>query len=161
MEDHIYPMEKEFSKLSKSSTRWTVHPDEEKLKEIAKRQGLWNLWLPVCSLFILSLMRLRISTCLAHTNVTSSLSVEHMQQTCWFLFLLSLYSSIVLLGHKNYFLMGAMTIRRLISCWVQASQILSMVTFVKSWVVQFGLHKCLIVGHQTLEIWRYVILEIS
>ncbi|KAL8121550.1 hypothetical protein AgCh_018331 [Apium graveolens] len=42
-------MEKEFYKLSKSSTRWTVHPQEEKLKEIAKRQGLWNLWLPVDS----------------------------------------------------------------------------------------------------------------
>lgn len=48
MEDYIYPMESEFYKLANSSMRWTVHPDEEKLKEIAKKQGLWNLWLPVC-----------------------------------------------------------------------------------------------------------------
>lgn len=46
MEDYIYPMESEFYKLANSSMRWTVHPEEEKLKEIAKKQGLWNLWLP-------------------------------------------------------------------------------------------------------------------
>ncbi|KAK3017984.1 hypothetical protein RJ639_002741 [Escallonia herrerae] len=46
MEDHIYPMEKEFIKLSQSSMRWTIHPEEEKLKEMAKREGLWNLWVP-------------------------------------------------------------------------------------------------------------------
>ncbi|WOH07299.1 hypothetical protein DCAR_0726729 [Daucus carota subsp. sativus] len=49
MEDYIYPMEKEFYKLSNTSMRWTVHPEEEKLKEIAKQQGLWNLWLPLDS----------------------------------------------------------------------------------------------------------------
>ncbi|XP_017222928.1 probable acyl-CoA dehydrogenase IBR3 isoform X1 [Daucus carota subsp. sativus] len=49
MEDHIYPMESEFNKLANSSMRWTVHPDEEKLKEMAKKQGLWNLWLPLDS----------------------------------------------------------------------------------------------------------------
>lgn len=48
MQDHIYPMESEFYKLANSSRRWTVHPEEEKLKDIAKKQGLWNLWLPVC-----------------------------------------------------------------------------------------------------------------
>lgn len=48
MEDHIYPMENEFYSLANSSKRWTVHPEEEKLKEIAKREGLWNLWIPVC-----------------------------------------------------------------------------------------------------------------
>ncbi|KAK1380288.1 putative acyl-CoA dehydrogenase IBR3 [Heracleum sosnowskyi] len=49
MEDYIYPMESEFYKLANSSMRWTVHPEEEKLKEIAKKQGLWNLWLPLDS----------------------------------------------------------------------------------------------------------------
>ena len=47
MEDHIYPMENEFYKLAQSSSRWTVHPEEESLKELAKKEGLWNLWIPV------------------------------------------------------------------------------------------------------------------
>ncbi|XP_021291318.1 probable acyl-CoA dehydrogenase IBR3 [Herrania umbratica] len=46
MEDHIYPMENEFSKRAQSELRWTVHPEEEKLKELAKKEGLWNLWIP-------------------------------------------------------------------------------------------------------------------
>ncbi|OAY56054.1 hypothetical protein MANES_03G198800v8 [Manihot esculenta] len=46
MEDHIYPLENEFYKLSQSSSRWTVHPEEERLKELAKKEGLWNLWIP-------------------------------------------------------------------------------------------------------------------
>lgn len=49
MDDHIYPMEKEFYKNAQSSSRWTVHPAEEKLKEFAKREGLWNLWIPLDS----------------------------------------------------------------------------------------------------------------
>ena len=56
MEEHIYPMENEFYKLAQSDSRWTVHPAEEKLKEMAKKEGLWNLWIPVCvfsSLFFL------------------------------------------------------------------------------------------------------------
>lgn len=55
MENHIYPMENEFYKLAQSNARWTVHPEEEKLKELAKREGLWNLWIPVCILSIYSL----------------------------------------------------------------------------------------------------------
>lgn len=47
MEDHIYPMENEFYKLALSNARWTIHPQEENLKEAAKREGLWNLWIPV------------------------------------------------------------------------------------------------------------------
>ncbi|XP_021898380.1 probable acyl-CoA dehydrogenase IBR3 isoform X2 [Carica papaya] len=46
MEDHIYPMETEFYKLAHSTSRWTVHPEEERLKEVAKKEGLWNLWIP-------------------------------------------------------------------------------------------------------------------
>lgn len=49
MEERIYPMEQEFSKLSQSSMRWTIHPEEEKLKEIAKQEGLWNLFIPLDS----------------------------------------------------------------------------------------------------------------
>lgn len=48
MEDRIYPMENEFYKLALSSSRWTIHPEEERLKELAKKEGLWNLWIPVC-----------------------------------------------------------------------------------------------------------------
>lgn len=47
MENHIYPMENEFYKLAQSPSRWTVHPEEERLKELAKKEGLWNLWIPV------------------------------------------------------------------------------------------------------------------
>lgn len=47
MEDHIYPRESDFYKLALSTMRWTIHPDEEKLKDLAKREGLWNLWIPV------------------------------------------------------------------------------------------------------------------
>ncbi|KAJ4722130.1 acyl-CoA dehydrogenase-related [Melia azedarach] len=46
MEDHIYPMEKDFYKLAQSDSRWTVHPEEERLKDLAKKEGLWNLWIP-------------------------------------------------------------------------------------------------------------------
>ncbi|XP_028786959.1 probable acyl-CoA dehydrogenase IBR3 [Neltuma alba] len=49
MEEHIYPMEKEFYELAQSASRWTVHPMEEKLKELAKKEGLWNLWIPIDS----------------------------------------------------------------------------------------------------------------
>ncbi|XP_068658869.1 probable acyl-CoA dehydrogenase IBR3 [Aristolochia californica] len=49
MKDHIYPMEAEFSNRAHSTMRWTVHPEEENLKELAKREGLWNLWLPLDS----------------------------------------------------------------------------------------------------------------
>lgn len=29
----------------RSEKRWTVHPAQEALKEIAKAHGLWNLWI--------------------------------------------------------------------------------------------------------------------
>ncbi|KAH6780153.1 acyl-CoA dehydrogenase-like protein [Perilla frutescens var. hirtella] len=46
MEDHIYPMENEFYKLSQSDMRWSIHPEEERLKELARKEGLWNLFIP-------------------------------------------------------------------------------------------------------------------
>lgn len=49
MEDHIYPKEDEFYKLAVSDMRWTVHPEEERLKELAKKEGLWNLFIPLDS----------------------------------------------------------------------------------------------------------------
>ncbi|KAH9613321.1 hypothetical protein KSS87_015576 [Heliosperma pusillum] len=49
MDDHIYPMENEFYNRATSSIRWSVHPEEEKLKELAKSEGLWNLFIPLDS----------------------------------------------------------------------------------------------------------------
>ncbi|KAF8387721.1 hypothetical protein HHK36_026375 [Tetracentron sinense] len=49
MQNHIYPVENKFFELAQSNSRWTVHPEEENLKELAKREGLWNLWIPLDS----------------------------------------------------------------------------------------------------------------
>ncbi|KAG0502651.1 hypothetical protein HPP92_002723 [Vanilla planifolia] len=49
METHIYPLEKEFYNRAQSSLRWTIHPEEERLKELAKQEGLWNLFIPLDS----------------------------------------------------------------------------------------------------------------
>ncbi|KAL9256268.1 putative acyl-CoA dehydrogenase IBR3 [Drosera capensis] len=49
MENHIYPVENELYKLATSSSRWTIHPVEEKLKDMAKQEGLWNLFIPADS----------------------------------------------------------------------------------------------------------------
>ncbi|GAB4815191.1 hypothetical protein N2152v2_002237 [Parachlorella kessleri] len=46
MEEHIYPAEAVLGAHAHSDKRWTIHPLQEELKEKAKRQGLWNLWLP-------------------------------------------------------------------------------------------------------------------
>lgn len=48
IEDHIYPMEAEFYKHAQSTSRWTIHPEEENLKALARKEGLWNLFIPVC-----------------------------------------------------------------------------------------------------------------
>lgn len=47
LQEQIYPRESEFYSMAQSSSRWTVHPEEEKLKLLAKQEGLWNLWIPV------------------------------------------------------------------------------------------------------------------
>ncbi|XP_066398286.1 probable acyl-CoA dehydrogenase IBR3 isoform X2 [Miscanthus floridulus] len=49
IEDHIYPMEGEFYKHAQSTSRWTIHPEEENLKALAKKEGLWNLFIPLDS----------------------------------------------------------------------------------------------------------------
>jgi len=49
IEDHIYPMEGEFYKLAQSTSRWTIHPEEETLEALAKKEGLWNLFIPLDS----------------------------------------------------------------------------------------------------------------
>ena len=47
MDKHIYPNEKTFyDQLNAAESRWTVPPVVEELKEKAKAEGLWNLFLP-------------------------------------------------------------------------------------------------------------------
>ncbi|XP_072271969.1 acyl-CoA dehydrogenase family member 10 [Pyxicephalus adspersus] len=47
IETHIYPAEQELRNYQFSEKRWTPHPLTEELKEKAKSQGLWNLFLPL------------------------------------------------------------------------------------------------------------------
>lgn len=47
MEDHIYQAEAEyFAALDSGASRWLIPPVMERLKELARQQGLWNLFLP-------------------------------------------------------------------------------------------------------------------
>jgi len=46
MDEHVYPAEPQFLKEAEEAGPWAVYPTVERLKAIAKRQGLWNLWLP-------------------------------------------------------------------------------------------------------------------
>ncbi|XP_006894785.1 PREDICTED: acyl-CoA dehydrogenase family member 10 [Elephantulus edwardii] len=47
MEQHVYPMEQVLRDHQVSAGRWTPSPLIEGLKEKAKAEGLWNLFLPV------------------------------------------------------------------------------------------------------------------
>jgi acyl-CoA dehydrogenase len=47
MAEHVYPAEKLFERqLNEAPTRWQIPPIMEELKEKARGQGLWNLFLP-------------------------------------------------------------------------------------------------------------------
>eukprot|EP00111_Clytia_hemisphaerica_P016518 TCONS_00048981-protein len=46
LDTEVYPREKEIMAERPESVRWTVHPLIEELKEKAKSQGLWNLFIP-------------------------------------------------------------------------------------------------------------------
>jgi acyl-CoA dehydrogenase len=46
MEEHVYPNEAVLEEWHSGPNKWQIHPLNDKLKEAAKRQGLWNLWLP-------------------------------------------------------------------------------------------------------------------
>ena len=47
VEDHVIPVEKEiYAQDRPLDERWQPHPELEPLKEEAKKQGLWNLFLP-------------------------------------------------------------------------------------------------------------------
>ncbi|XP_043757768.1 acyl-CoA dehydrogenase family member 10-like isoform X3 [Cervus elaphus] len=47
MERHVYPVEPELQRHQASAERWTPSPLVEDLKEKAKAEGLWNLFLPL------------------------------------------------------------------------------------------------------------------
>lgn len=47
MKDHIYPAESVYAaSVNDGDSRWTIPPVMEELKVAAKKQGLWNLFLP-------------------------------------------------------------------------------------------------------------------
>lgn len=47
MERHVYPNEAlYFATLDESASRWTIPPVMEELKSLARKAGLWNLFLP-------------------------------------------------------------------------------------------------------------------
>ncbi len=45
MEQHIYPLEKEYKTFTRNNP-WKIFPEMERLKTLAKQAGLWNLFLP-------------------------------------------------------------------------------------------------------------------
>ena len=45
MEEHVYPIEKEYDKFVEENL-WQEYPGMERLKELARAEGLWNLFLP-------------------------------------------------------------------------------------------------------------------
>jgi acyl-CoA dehydrogenase len=47
MADHIYPNERRYYQEAERLGPWSVHPIVEELKPLARRAGLWNLFLPV------------------------------------------------------------------------------------------------------------------
>ena len=47
MGEYIYPNEKVFyDSLNQGDSRWQIPPIMEELKALAKKEGLWNLFLP-------------------------------------------------------------------------------------------------------------------
>ena len=48
MDKHIYPNEEEYYRQLNQGDRWDIVPLIEELKEKAKAEDLWNLFLPEC-----------------------------------------------------------------------------------------------------------------
>ncbi len=46
MDEHVYPAEAQYLKEAEELGPWAVYPTVERLKDVAKGEGLWNLWLP-------------------------------------------------------------------------------------------------------------------
>lgn len=55
MSEHVYPAEAALEAHAASPDRWSVCAEVERLKTLAKRAGLWNLWLPADSRELLKL----------------------------------------------------------------------------------------------------------
>ena len=49
MVEHALPAEAALEAHAASDARWSVSPETERIKTLAKRAGLWNLWLPADS----------------------------------------------------------------------------------------------------------------
>ena len=47
LDNHLYPIENELNKaIEEGEDRWAIPPQIEEVKALAKKQGLWNLFLP-------------------------------------------------------------------------------------------------------------------
>lgn len=47
MDEHVYPLEKDYYEwIEKEASRWQPWPHMDRLKDLAREQGLWNLFLP-------------------------------------------------------------------------------------------------------------------
>lgn len=66
MVDVALPAEVALEQHAASPERWCVSPETERVKTLAKKAGLWNLWLPVDSLDLLKIKR-------DHSNADDSL----------------------------------------------------------------------------------------